>query len=117
MNEGRGEEIARVGRITNAVAKASQITLSFEPLGNRFTLRNNDLWKLSRPLDIADFEFSRNHVAIKDRDMPSVLSDSGFEFANALRCRFLRRREPNSFAPEMSLATGGIRRLTTCSLR
>ena len=94
MEEGRGVEVARVGRITRATASAHEVTLTFEPLQLPGALTNDDIWKLSTALDIGDFEFTRNHVAIKDRDAIEVFAAAGHDLGSAIRSQFVERPLP-----------------------
>jgi hypothetical protein len=68
MDEGRADEKVRVGRITDASRSGRNIRMTFEPLAleGAVPLANGEVWKLRRALDIEDFEFARNHVAVKD---------------------------------------------------
>lgn len=108
MTEGRGDEIARLGRITGASAKLREVSFFFEPLAASATLTNDSLWKLSDALDIADFEFSRNHFSIKDRDALGVLAGAGYEFANSAQDQFENRPLPAPSRPDLIRARDAI---------
>lgn len=90
MEEGRADEKVRIGRITEASQSRREISLTFEPLWLRTPLpiTNDDIWKLRDALDIGEFEFSRNHVAVKDRDLISVLEGAGYDIGDATRAHF-----------------------------
>ncbi len=90
MEEGRSDERVRLGRITDASEGKREISLTFEPLWLRapLPLTNDDIWKLRGALDIGEFEFSRNHVAVKDRDAISVLEGAGYDVGDATRAHF-----------------------------
>jgi predicted nucleotide-binding protein len=94
MDEGRGDQIAHIGRITHASATRREVLLNFEPFGLALALTNDDVWKLSEPLDIGDFEFNRNHIAIKDRDVLGVLARAGYDFGTNIRSQFHEKPLP-----------------------
>lgn len=94
MNEGRGDEIAHVGRITQASATAREVTLYSERVRSSLLLTNDAVWKLSAVLDIGEFEFSRNHVAIKHRDAIGVVATAGYDFGIDTRSQFQERPLP-----------------------
>lgn len=93
MEEGRGDEVARVGRISQVSATSWEVTFIFEPISFQ-TLTNDELWKLSDALDIGDFEFSRNHVAIKNRDFFAALAAAGYEIDTAISSQFSEQPLP-----------------------
>ncbi|MBU2644832.1 nucleotide-binding protein [bacterium] len=81
MNEGRGQEEAYVVEITNIKVDVNgEIKLTISPLSSTNSLYNDDLWKIRAELDIEQFEFSRNHWAIKDQDLFPILEKKGFSF-------------------------------------
>jgi predicted nucleotide-binding protein len=86
MDEGRADERVRVGRITHASRSGRNVELTFEPLALKAVvpLTNGEVWRLRRALDIEDFEFARNHVAVKDVDALSVLRVAGFTIRDGL---------------------------------
>lgn len=90
MDEGRSDERVRLGRITGVSLGNREISLAFEPtsLGAPLPLTNDDIWKLRGALDIEEFEFSRNHVAVKDRDAIGVLEGAGHDVGDAARVHF-----------------------------
>lgn len=108
MNEGRGDEIARLGRITHASTTLREVTLVFEPLPVLPALTNDDIWKLSDALDIGDFEFSRNHVAIKDRDALGILARAGYDPGPAMRSQFHERPLPAPVRADLLRARDAI---------
>lgn len=77
MQEGRGEERAYVGQITAIHDAGADIKITVVPFPVERPILNDDLWKLRTELDIEQFEFSRNHWAIKDQDLFQVLSAAG----------------------------------------
>lgn len=103
MEEGRADETVRIGRIIDASRNRREVSLTFEPLWLRtpLPLTNDVIWKLRGALDIGDFEFSRNHVAVKDRDVLSVLEGAGYDIGDATRAHFRAKGIP---APEDSHA-------------
>ena len=82
MQEGRGEEAAHLAQINNIDIGARNIRLDIAPVLMQTALLNDAIWKLRQELDIAEFEFSRNHWAIKDRDLFSILRSAGYAFEN-----------------------------------
>lgn len=82
MEEGRSDQVVRIGRVTRASMVRREVSLTFEPLALRVSLTNDDLWKLSKELDIGDFEFSRNHISVKDRDLFHTLSRGGYDIGD-----------------------------------
>ncbi|MDP2383907.1 MAG: nucleotide-binding protein [Nitrospirota bacterium] len=77
MQEGRGEERAYVGQITAIHDAGADIKITVVSFPTEPPILNDDLWKLRTELDIEQFEFSRNHWAIKDQDLFHVLSAAG----------------------------------------
>ncbi|MCB2189859.1 MAG: nucleotide-binding protein [Deltaproteobacteria bacterium] len=92
MQEGRGQEVAHVAKITDISLDAAKIQLTFAPLASSFTLINDSLWKLREDLDISQFEFNRNHWAFKGRDLFPILGKAGFVFEPSLIARFQNRQ-------------------------
>jgi predicted nucleotide-binding protein len=82
MDEGRSDQVVRIGRLTHASMARREVNLTFEPLALRVPLTNADLWKLSKELDIGDFEFTRNHISVKDRDLFGSLSRGGYDIGD-----------------------------------
>lgn len=77
IQEGRAEEIVRIARITELrdLGRELLITVNFCPTD--IPILNDQLWRVREELDIEQFEFSRNHWAVKERDLFSVLRDAG----------------------------------------
>lgn len=69
MEEGTGDELARFGNIINIKADGRDYKFQFVPLPNMPVLTNQEILGLSNSLQIDDFEFWRNHWAIKDVDL------------------------------------------------
>ena len=65
MQEGRSKEIVHLVQIKTIQLEGREIKLTFSPVPGRAPLVNDALWKLRGELDIADFEFSRNHWSIR----------------------------------------------------
>jgi predicted nucleotide-binding protein len=93
MQEGRGEEVVHVVQITTIDVKA-RISLLFSLIAQDRGLVNDAIWKLRQDLDIAEFEFNRNHWAVKDRDLFSILNSAGYPFAEAAIKRFENKSLP-----------------------
>lgn len=75
MQEGRGQEQAFLGRVELRGVTDSEIKIRFVSIVDSLT--NDALWKMRGALDIEQFEFSRNHWAIKDRDLFAELDAAG----------------------------------------
>lgn len=86
MDEGRADEKVRVGRITDVSRSGRNTRITCEPIAPKAAapLTNGEVWKLRRALDIEDFEFARNHVAVKDVDALSILRAAGYAFGDSL---------------------------------
>lgn len=80
MQEGRGEERAYVGRITAVLDVGADIKLTIASCPSESPILNDALWRIRTELDIEQFEFSRNHWAIKDRNLFQVLGAAGHTF-------------------------------------
>lgn len=76
IQEGRAEEIVRIARITelSVLGRELRVTVNLCPSDAPFI--NDHLWRVRDELDIEQFEFSRNHWAVKERDLFSVLRAS-----------------------------------------
>ena len=94
MQEGRGEEVVHLAQITTVDVGAQKISLVFSPVAQVKVLVNDAIWKLRQDLDIAEFEFNRNHWAVKDRDLLSILSSASYLFADAAISRFEDKQLP-----------------------
>jgi len=94
MQEGRGQEVAHVVRITAIQVDVGDIKLTIVPLSSSNILLNDILWKLRAELDIGQFEFNRNHWAFKDRDLFPILGKAGFAFDPSLIIRFQNKQLP-----------------------
>lgn len=70
---GRGDQVARIGTITNARVSGREIVLeyAYDPLVPPFT--NKALQGFAADLDIDDFQFYRTHWSVKDVDLFRVL--------------------------------------------
>ena len=74
MQEGRGNTVVHVTQITDIQVDRGIVHLTLAPISCSKTLFNDSLWKLRQELDIAEFEFNRNHWAVKDRDLLQLLT-------------------------------------------
>lgn len=77
MDEGRGLEKAEIMEIMQIERERANIKVTVRSLTPRLVIMNNALWRTRDTLDIAEFEFSRNHFAVKDRDLFALLSTEG----------------------------------------
>jgi hypothetical protein len=94
MQEGRAQEVAYIAKITNVQIDAGELKVFVIPFPQNNALVNDALWRLRVVLDIAEFEFSRNHWAVKDRDLFEVLGNAGFLFEGIHVARFENRPLP-----------------------
>ena len=88
MQEGRGQESVFISEISDITISDKIITLKITSLPIKYELINDSIWKMRDDLDIAQFEFNRNHWAIKNRDLFSILSRAGYAFDDSLSSRF-----------------------------
>jgi predicted nucleotide-binding protein len=79
MEEGRAEELVRVARISELRDLGGEIRLEVNLCPSKAPILNDHLWRIREELDIEQFEFSRNHWAVKERDLFSVLAAAGHE--------------------------------------
>lgn len=79
MDEGRAEELVRIARISELHDLDGEIRLAVDLIPTRVPILNDHLWRVREELDIRQFEFSRNHWAVKERDLFSVLRAAGHE--------------------------------------
>jgi predicted nucleotide-binding protein len=77
MEEGRAEELVRIARISNLRDLGHEIRLTVKLFESKAPILNDDVWRVRDDLDIEQFEFSRNHWAVKERDLLSVLRAAG----------------------------------------
>jgi predicted nucleotide-binding protein len=77
MQEGRAEEVVRIARIVELREHTMELRVSVEVLPCEPPIQNAQIWRLREALDIEQFEFSRNHWAVKDRNLFSVLHSAG----------------------------------------
>ena len=79
MDEGRAEEVVRVARITELRDLGRDLAVTVSLCPTEAPILNDHLWRIREELDIAQFEFSRNHWAVKERDLFSILRAAGHE--------------------------------------
>jgi len=90
MQEGRSQEVAYLGKIHALQEAGSGVRIEVVGHPGRLPLVNDTIWRIRDRLDIAQYEFNRNHWAVKDRDLLSILEgaevpvNAGFtgEFGN-----------------------------------
>ena len=73
IQEGRAEEIVRIARITEISDLGRELRVMVNLCPSDAPILNDHLWRVREELDIEQFEFSRNHWAVKERDLFSVL--------------------------------------------
>lgn len=88
MQEGRGEEVVHLARIMNIEGDNGRIGLVLAPVTTETSLVNDDVWKLRQELDIGEFEFNRNHWAVKERSLLSILRNEGYLTAESEAWKF-----------------------------
>lgn len=84
MEEGRAEEIVRIARIMELQDLGGEFLLTVHLYPSKNPILNDHLWRIRDKLDIEQFEFSRNHWAIKDRDLFSGLGSAIQEFDTSI---------------------------------
>lgn len=104
MQEGRGAEVAHVGKITAMDQSSANISIDVDLLHCDSPVLNGTIWKLRSELDIEQFEFNRNHWAIKDRDLLPVLRAAGHTFEESAIARFENRPLPTPARSELMSA-------------
>ncbi len=82
MEEGRAEEVVRIARISalselRDLSREIRLTVRLYP--SKSPILNDDVWRVRDELDIEQFEFSRNHWAVKERDLLSILRAAGHQ--------------------------------------
>lgn len=79
MEEGRAEELVRIARISDLRDLGNDIDLTVKLYPSEAPILNGDVWRVRDYLDIEQFEFSRLHWAVKERDLLSVFRAAGHE--------------------------------------
>jgi hypothetical protein len=69
-----------IARISELRDLGREIRLKVDLCPSKAPILNDHLWRIREELDIEQFEFSRNHWAVKERDLFSILRDAGHEF-------------------------------------
>jgi hypothetical protein len=108
MDEGRTQEIARLVEVVDISASATHITATIRALPGAPEITNNALFNIRTELDLGQYEFSRNHWAVKDRDIFAVLQDAGIVTNPALRQRFVPKPVPVLLRAELLAARDAI---------
>lgn len=112
MDEGRADEVARVVELVDISASRTHITATFRALPAPIEVTNHTLFKIRTELDMGQYEFSRNHWAVKDRDLFSVLQQAGVKFDPAVRERFIQNPVPVVLRAELLAARDAIGELS-----
>lgn len=100
MDEGRGNEPAFLREIVSVRRVGRNVAFTLKKPPDPLTLSNDEIWRLRTALDIGEFEFSRNHFAVKDQDLFAVLAGAGSNISDELRRTFRQRPLP---APPRSI--------------
>lgn len=69
MNEGVGDEVARVGRIIEVQPRGRDIAVTCAMDATIPAIRNSTIADMAVELEMDDWEFSRNHWAVKGNDL------------------------------------------------
>ena len=83
MEEGRAEEVVRIAHISELRDLGTEVWVTVNLCPSKAPILNDHLWRIREELDIEQFEFGRNHWAVKERDLFSVLRHAGHEFDTA----------------------------------
>ncbi|MEM9789180.1 MAG: nucleotide-binding protein [Planctomycetota bacterium] len=78
MTEGRGEERAFIASMNRIDDGGYEIEAKVSLIDTNPEILNADIWKLRSELDIDQFEFHRNHWAVKERDLLGALYTASF---------------------------------------
>ncbi len=81
MEEGRGEECAYVAQILDIQVRNFDLILKISRVWTEPIIKNDNLWRIRDRLDIEQFEFSRSHWAVKERNLLEVLNEVGISLA------------------------------------
>lgn len=108
MQEGRGQEEAYVGEITALEVAGADVEVTIRLLPSESIIINDALWRTRDALDIEKFEFSRNHWAIKDRDLFPTLAATGYAFADSIVSRFDHKPLPTPQRSDLIRARNSI---------
>lgn len=73
MKEGTGDEVVRFGWLTRVERRGTDYNLFYTIDPDIARMTNADIYEMMSDLQIDDFEFSRNHWAVKDVDLFQVL--------------------------------------------
>lgn len=112
MEEGRTEEIARIVELVDISASKTHVTVTIHTLPEAIDITNNALFKIRNELDLAQWEFSRNHWAVKDRDLFSVLRDAGIKTNATLTAKFVAKPVPVLVRAQVLVARNAIAELS-----
>jgi predicted nucleotide-binding protein len=104
MQEGRGQEPAFLVRIRKITPNQSAVRVEFERLVVTPPLLNDTIWKLRTKLGIEQFEFNRNHWAVKEHDALEVLAASGITVEDGAASRFVLKPLPLPTRDELIVA-------------
>lgn len=94
MQEGRAETVVHVAQIITINNDRSYISLTLSSVSSSSVIVNADLWRLRQELDIAEFEFSRNHWAVKDCNLFLLLESAGHQFIELDKSKFENKTFP-----------------------
>lgn len=101
LQEGRGQELAFLGHITALAVTTDDLTLTIQNVPSATQLINDDVWRMRAALDIEQFEFSRYHWSLKDRDLFNILAANGVHVDSLGVTRFSNRSLPAPARPQL----------------
>ncbi len=108
MNEGRSNELASIAKIVSLSSYGGGVRFTAEPTLDQLLLINDVLWKLRADLDIEQFEFGRNHFAVKDRDLFGVLDRAGYYVNPSVISAFVAKPLPSPTRSQLVTAIDHI---------
>jgi predicted nucleotide-binding protein len=112
MEEGRAEEVARLVQVTAVAQSGKDLTLTLQTPPKPVELTNDALWKIRTDLDIEQFEFSRNHWAVKDRDLFAVFIKAQLSVPKLTRDTFASTALPAVARSDLILARDAVAALS-----
>ena len=108
MVEGRAEEIARLVQVTAVAQSGKDISLTLQTPSKPVEFTNDALWKIRTDLDIEQFEFSRNHWAVKDRDLFAVFDKATLSVPKSTRNGFASMALPAVARADLILSRDAV---------
>ena len=88
LDEGTGDGEVRLVRVQRLGVGIRELKVVVVPVDGAPMLTNDALWRMRGAADIAQFEFSRNHWAIKEVDLFAAFVMSGYKIDERVRGSF-----------------------------